>query len=98
MCRPTMPAHPSISTRTTAPIERIDVSAFSVPTDAPESDGTLEWDRTTIVIVHLSAGDVTGLGYTYADVSAGVIIELLLSRLMIGRDALDIEARYVEMC
>jgi L-alanine-DL-glutamate epimerase-like enolase superfamily enzyme len=92
-----MPGRTSTGTRTAAPIERIEVSAFSVPTDAPESDGTLEWDKTTIVIVHITAGDVTGLGYTYADVSAGVVIEQLLAGIVTGRDALDVEARYVEM-
>jgi L-alanine-DL-glutamate epimerase-like enolase superfamily enzyme len=92
-----MPGRASTSTRTAAPIERLEVSAFSVPTDAPESDGTLEWDTTTIVIVHITAGDVTGLGYTYADVSAGVVIEQLLAGIVTGRDALDVEARYVEM-
>jgi L-alanine-DL-glutamate epimerase-like enolase superfamily enzyme len=84
-------------TRTRAPIERLEVSAFTIPTDAPESDGTLEWNKTTIVIVHITAGDVTGVGYTYADVSAGVIIEQLLAGIVTGHDALDVEARYVEM-
>jgi hypothetical protein len=26
-------------------------SAYKVPTDAPESDGTLEWNSTTLVLV-----------------------------------------------
>jgi hypothetical protein len=34
-----------------APIRQIDVSAYTVPTEAPESDGTLIWNATTIVIV-----------------------------------------------
>ena len=33
---------------------RIEVDAVTVPTDEPESDGTLEWDSTTIVIVRRS--------------------------------------------
>jgi len=48
-------------------VERLDVAAYTVPTDRPESDGTLEWDSTTIVIVELTAGGERGLGYTYAD-------------------------------
>jgi hypothetical protein len=43
------------------PIERIDVSAYKVPTDSPESDGTYEWDSTTIVLVEAAAGGRTGL-------------------------------------
>jgi hypothetical protein len=31
-------------------VEQLDVSVYGAPTDCPESDGTLEWDRTTIVI------------------------------------------------
>ena len=47
------------------PIEKLQVAAYTVPTDAPESDGTLDWDATTIVVVHAHAGGETGLGYTY---------------------------------
>ena len=49
-----------------ATIARLSVSAYRVPTDAPESDGTLQWDSTTMVLVELEAGDETGLGYTRA--------------------------------
>ena len=51
-------------------IKRVEVSAYTIPTEQPESDGTMEWNSTTIVIVELSAGGKTGLGYTYADVTA----------------------------
>src|SRR4051794_36419836 len=44
------------------PIERLDVTAYTVPTEAPESDVTYERDRTTMVIVELTAGDEHGLG------------------------------------
>jgi len=27
-------------------IERLDVSVYTIPTDAPEADGTLAWDTT----------------------------------------------------
>ena len=32
-------------------VDAVDVSAYTVPTDEPESDGTAEWDSTTIVVV-----------------------------------------------
>ncbi|MHB8598404.1 MAG: hypothetical protein ACYDER_16495 [Ktedonobacteraceae bacterium] len=38
-------------------IENLAVSAYTVPTDFPESDGTITWDKTTIVIVEAAAGD-----------------------------------------
>ncbi|MFY9986268.1 MAG: hypothetical protein WAK31_16000 [Chthoniobacterales bacterium] len=37
-------------------IEEFRVLAFTVPTDASESDGTLQWDKTTMVLVELRAG------------------------------------------
>ena len=46
------------------PVESLAVSAYEVPTDGPESDGTLEWDSTTMVVVHARAGGKVGLGYT----------------------------------
>jgi len=44
------------------PIERIDASAYTVPTDAPESDGTFRWEATTLVLVQATAGGGTGIG------------------------------------
>ena len=52
-----------------AQIESLAVSAYTVPTDAPEADGTLRWDSTTIVLVEVAAGGERGLGYTYGDLS-----------------------------
>src|SRR5438477_40132 len=51
------------------PIDKVGVSAFTIPTDSPEADGTYEWDSTTIVIVDVTADGRRGLGYTYADVA-----------------------------
>src|SRR5689334_23727442 len=64
------------------------VSTFVVPTDEPESDGTAEWDSTTIVVVEASGGGETGLGYTYAPAAAGALVEEKLSELVRGRDVL----------
>jgi hypothetical protein len=52
--------------RTHAAVERLDVAAYTIPTDEPESDGTLAWDSTTIVVVEAHGGGETGIGYTYA--------------------------------
>lgn len=43
------------------------VKSFSLPTKTPEADGTLSWNKTTLVTVELTENAVTGLGYTYAD-------------------------------
>ena len=64
-----------------APITRVGARAYTIPTDAPEADGTLAWDRTTLVIVEIEAGGQTGLGYTYADASLVPFIENTLAPL-----------------
>ncbi|KAB1988255.1 hypothetical protein [Streptomyces triticiradicis] len=47
-------------------VERVDTAVFTVPTDAPEADGTLTRDSTTLVLAEVYCGPVTGLGYTCA--------------------------------
>ncbi|GAB3926566.1 hypothetical protein GCM10027613_40970 [Microlunatus endophyticus] len=54
-------------------------AAYRVPTAGPEADGTLAWDSTTIVVVRLEAGDVHGLGWTYADAACVPLINDLLA-------------------
>ena len=73
-----------------APIGSIAARAYTIPTDAPEADGTFAWQETTLVIVTVEAGGQTGLGYTY---SSGVIARLVTSTLaetLQGHDAFDI--------
>lgn len=41
-------------------IGRLAARAFRIPTDAPETDGTLAWDCTTLVVVEISAGGEQG--------------------------------------
>jgi L-alanine-DL-glutamate epimerase-like enolase superfamily enzyme len=63
------------------------VRVFTVPTDAPEADGTCAWDKSTMVLVELSSGSTRGIGYTYADASTGKLAETLLCEIVNGRDA-----------
>ncbi|MGQ0643737.1 MAG: enolase C-terminal domain-like protein [Gemmatimonadaceae bacterium] len=79
------------------PIERVDVSAYVVPTDAPESDGTYEWNATTLVLVRARAADKCGLGYTYADTATAQLAADTLSELVCGHDAMSIPAVWDEM-
>jgi L-alanine-DL-glutamate epimerase-like enolase superfamily enzyme len=83
--------------RAEVPIERLDVAAYTVPTDRPESDGTLEWDSTTIVVVEAAAGTERGLGYTYSDASAAQLIERRLRRVIEGGDAMAVAAAWDAM-
>ena len=56
---------------------KIDVDVFTIPTDAPESDGTASWDSTTVVVVHADEG----LGYTYCHAAAAEVIRSTLADL-----------------
>lgn len=55
-------------------VDSIDAAVYKVPTDAPEGDGTLTWEDTTVVLARVRAGDTEGLSWTYGSAgSAGVI-------------------------
>src|SRR4051794_32385075 len=73
------------------------VSVFEVPTDQPESDGTLEWDSTTIVVVEVERDGAVGLGYTYADASAAALIESKLAALVDDHDPMSPPATWQRM-
>ena len=68
-----------------------------MPTDFPESDGTLEWNSTTLVLVHAYGGNRVGLGYTYADTATAVLIANLLSEVVTGQDAMSPSASWDAM-
>ncbi len=71
------------------PIEKLEVSAYTIPTDQPESDGTIQWDSTTIVIVEAEAGGKRSLGYSYADLATARLIDAKLREVVLGRNALS---------
>ncbi len=75
---------------TGAGIERIDVSAYRIPTDAPEADGTYAWDATILVLVEAYAGGRCGLGFTYADTATATLVKDVLARVVCGRNAMDV--------
>jgi L-alanine-DL-glutamate epimerase-like enolase superfamily enzyme len=80
-----------------APIERIQVSAYKVPTDYPEADGTYAWDSTTLVLVEATAGGKRGIGYSYADTAAAELIKTMLAGVVNGRDAMAIPENWQAM-
>ena len=74
--------------RIEAPISSVTAAACTVPTDAPEGDGTLTWSSTTLVLVEVRAGDAVGIGWTYAPAAAVSIVEELLAPTLVDTDAL----------
>jgi L-alanine-DL-glutamate epimerase-like enolase superfamily enzyme len=78
-------------------IGRLDVSVFDVPLEAPESDGTLAWDRTTVIVVEPAAAGTTGLGFTYGPSACATLIHDLLEEVVVGRDAGDVPGSWGAM-
>lgn len=78
-------------------IERLDVSVYRVPTDAPEADGTLAWDATEMLLVEAHADGVTGTGWTYGAAAGRQIIDDLLAGQVVGGSAHDIPAAHEAM-
>ena len=95
----TIPAtsRPTPKHRAGIPIERLEVLACSVPTDAPESDGTFEWQTTSIIIAIAHAGDYEGLGYTYSHPAAAHLIRNELADIVCHYLVTEVEAAYVAM-
>jgi L-alanine-DL-glutamate epimerase-like enolase superfamily enzyme len=79
------------------PVERLEVHAYTIPTDEPESDGTLEWESTTIVVVEAHADGKIGLGYTYCDAAAAEVVSSQLAGVVEGEDAMDVRAAALRM-
>ncbi|MDQ6857564.1 MAG: mandelate racemase [Chloroflexota bacterium] len=80
-----------------ARIEKIAVRAYRVPTDRPESDGTFEWESTTLVVVHAYGGGAWGLGFTYADLATATLIDRTLAAVVCGGDLLSPSAAWLAM-
>jgi L-alanine-DL-glutamate epimerase-like enolase superfamily enzyme len=76
--------------RREARVESLEVAAYTIPTDAPESDGTLAWDATTLVRVEVAGGGARGWGWTYADVATARLVAEKLRAEVVGRDVMDV--------
>jgi L-alanine-DL-glutamate epimerase-like enolase superfamily enzyme len=78
-------------------IDRLDVDTYRIPTDAPESDGTAEWDHTDLITVHAHAGDVTGFGWTYAAPATAQVIRGTLTKHVLHHPAFAVEGAWQAM-
>lgn len=70
-------------------VEGLDATGYQVPTATDEeSDGTLVWDSTGLVVVEAHGGGETGIGYTYCHPAAAAVIGGKLAGAVRGGDAL----------
>jgi L-alanine-DL-glutamate epimerase-like enolase superfamily enzyme len=79
------------------PIETLDVRAYTIPAASPEADGTIAWAETTIVTIEASAGGETGFGYTYGDVSVGILAAKDLAKFVLRREPTSPRALWISM-
>jgi L-alanine-DL-glutamate epimerase-like enolase superfamily enzyme len=78
-------------------VASVAAEVYTVPTDAPEGDGTLTWDSTTLVLARVQAGGVEGLGWTYGAPACAAVIAGMLADVVRGRPALDVPGHHEAM-
>ncbi len=78
-------------------IDTIQVSAYTVPTEAPEADGTIAWDSMTLVLVQVAGGDAVGTGWTYAPTACGDVIHETLAAVDQDRSGWDVTGAHEAM-
>jgi L-alanine-DL-glutamate epimerase-like enolase superfamily enzyme len=83
--------------RTDFRINRVEVSAYEIPTDTPESDGTYSWNSTTLVVVEIGTPAGRGWGYTYGDLATALLIQNTLCKILDDRDAMAIPECWMAM-
>jgi L-alanine-DL-glutamate epimerase-like enolase superfamily enzyme len=86
--------------RVAIPIADVEATAYTIPTERPEGDGTLTWESTTWVLVRVSTDDrdlPTGVGWTYAPPAAAYVVRDLLAPRVAGRSAVDVVASWESM-
>ena len=78
-------------------VEQVDVSAYTVPTETPEADGTFAWQETTLVLVRVAACGASGSGYSFADIATANLIDSHLKRHIVNGNCLNIAALWSGM-
>ena len=71
-------------------VTALHAAVYVIPTDAPEADGTLAWDKTTMVLVTARAGGQQGIGWSYTCAAAATVVTEVLAGVVTGRDAFGI--------
>jgi L-alanine-DL-glutamate epimerase-like enolase superfamily enzyme len=79
-------------------IDAVECTVIDVPTERrPETDGTARWSSTTMVLAHVRAGGVEGIGYSYVSGAAATLIRETLGPAIEGGDAYATPALAIRM-
>jgi len=90
MPTPQRPASQAPVTADGPVVDDIGVAVYVIPTDAPEADGTLAWNETTMVLVTARADGELGTGWSYAAAAAAGVVADVLADVVVGRGAFDV--------
>jgi L-alanine-DL-glutamate epimerase-like enolase superfamily enzyme len=80
-----------------AVISGVGTAVYVIATDAPEADGTLAWDKTTLVMVTAYADGEVGTGWTYGAAAAASLVSEVLAGVVQGRSAFDVAGANEDM-
>lgn len=86
-----------MSLQSDALVEKVDVFACTIPTDAPEGDGTFRWESTILIVCEIRAAQLTGLGYTYGNKATAAVADALAAACLVDHAASDIPALHASM-
>jgi L-alanine-DL-glutamate epimerase-like enolase superfamily enzyme len=75
----------------------LSASAYTVPTDGSDPDGTFAWDSTTMVVVAARAGGRTRIGYSYTTAAAAALINDTVAGAVVGVPAGEFGAAWRAM-
>jgi len=78
-------------------VDKVDVAAYTIPTDAPEGDGTLRWDSTTLIVCEVHADAEVGIGYSYGNQATALVVDHLARKCLLHQAALDIPTLHAMM-
>jgi L-alanine-DL-glutamate epimerase-like enolase superfamily enzyme len=79
-------------------VRDLEVSAYTIPTEQPEADGTLAWSETVVIVVEpLLDSGIRGLGYTYGTPAVASLIRDKLRKEIVGRDVRDVTGAWEAM-
>jgi L-alanine-DL-glutamate epimerase-like enolase superfamily enzyme len=78
-------------------VAELRVTAYTVPTDQPESDGTLKWEATTAVVVQVRCGDTWGTGWSYTTPAAARLLDDVLRSHLVGCHPLEVKRTWKQM-
>jgi L-alanine-DL-glutamate epimerase-like enolase superfamily enzyme len=78
-------------------INSIKTYVYKIPTDFPESDGTIEWDSTTLIVVFIQTHHQIGLGYTYGHEGISKVIQSTFVPFLKNSNAMNVPLLWEKM-